>query len=307
MGNGQSTSIAPAATGPTMYTATAAASVAAARATALTLSPTSNVKGKTFDRFVQIWLENTDYDMAAGDPSLSYLATQGVTLTNYYAITHPSQPNYVAAAGGSTFKVRGDGFERIGADTKTVVDLLDGKGVSWSLYQEDMPYSGFEGSWKNQKNGANDYVRKHNPLMSFDSVTSDPNRLAKSKNLTMFYSDLAADKLPQWLFITPNMTSDGHDTSVTTAGRWTRNFLTPLLADKKFNTDRTLVVVTFDETESYVSSNKVFTLLLGGAVKGKEGTQVGTKFNHYSGLKTAEQNWDLGDLGENDVSAAAYF
>lgn len=67
MGNGQSTSIAPAATGPTMYTATAAASVAAARATALTLSPTSNVKGKTFDRFVQIWLENTDYDMAAGD------------------------------------------------------------------------------------------------------------------------------------------------------------------------------------------------------------------------------------------------
>lgn len=84
-----------------------------------------------------------------------------MTLTNYYAITHPSQPNYVAAAGGSTFKVRGDGFERIGADTKTVVDLLDGKGVSWSLYQEDMPYSGFEGSWKNQKNGANDYVRKH--------------------------------------------------------------------------------------------------------------------------------------------------
>ncbi|KAK6854654.1 Acid phosphatase [Apiospora arundinis] len=307
MGNGQSTSVAPVGPGPTMYTATATASVAAARATALTLSPTSNVQGKTFDRFVQIWLENTDYDMAAGDPSLSYLATQGVTLTNYYAITHPSQPNYIAAAGGSTFSVRGDGFERIGADTKTVVDLLDGKGVSWSLYQEDMPYSGFEGNWKNQKNGANDYVRKHNPLMSFDSVTSEPNRLAKSKNLTMFYNDLAADKLPQWMFITPNMTSDGHDTSVTTAGRWTRNFLTPLLNDKKFNTDRTLVVVTFDETESYLSSNKVFTLLLGGAVKGKEGTKVATKFNHYSGLKTVEQNWDLGNLGENDVSAVAYF
>jgi hypothetical protein len=30
--------------------------------------------------------------------------------------------------------------------------------------QEDMPYSGFEGfAWVNQKNGANDYVRKHNP------------------------------------------------------------------------------------------------------------------------------------------------
>jgi hypothetical protein len=27
----------------------------------------SIVKGKTFDRFVSIWLENTDYDKAAGD------------------------------------------------------------------------------------------------------------------------------------------------------------------------------------------------------------------------------------------------
>jgi acid phosphatase len=63
MGNAPSTSVDPGA----MYTATATASIAAARATALTLSPTSNVKGKTFDRFVQIFLENQDFDIAAGD------------------------------------------------------------------------------------------------------------------------------------------------------------------------------------------------------------------------------------------------
>lgn len=49
------------------YTATATADVAAARATAKTSSPTSNVKGAAFDRFVVVWLENTDYDMAVGD------------------------------------------------------------------------------------------------------------------------------------------------------------------------------------------------------------------------------------------------
>ena len=43
------------------------------------------------------------------------------------------------------------------------------------------------------------------PVMSFDSVTSDVNRLAKCKNLTMFDKELAANKLPQWMFITPNM------------------------------------------------------------------------------------------------------
>ncbi len=66
MGSSQSTSVSPEVT----YTATATASVAAAAATALTLSPTSNVQGKTFDRFVQIFLENQDYDIAAGDRAL---------------------------------------------------------------------------------------------------------------------------------------------------------------------------------------------------------------------------------------------
>jgi hypothetical protein len=51
-------------------TASDPAAVYKAQATALTLSPTSNVKGKSFDRYVQIWFENTDYDMAAADREL---------------------------------------------------------------------------------------------------------------------------------------------------------------------------------------------------------------------------------------------
>lgn len=48
-------------------TATGIAEVAAAAATAKTSSPTSDVKGKVFDRFVVVWLENTDYDKSVGD------------------------------------------------------------------------------------------------------------------------------------------------------------------------------------------------------------------------------------------------
>src|SRR6185437_12228098 len=51
----------------TQYTSTNVAAVAAAAATAKTLSPVSEIRGKQFDRFVNIWLENTDFDMAAGD------------------------------------------------------------------------------------------------------------------------------------------------------------------------------------------------------------------------------------------------
>ncbi|KAH8666835.1 phosphoesterase family-domain-containing protein [Xylariales sp. PMI_506] len=304
MGSSQSTTATP---GPTMYTATASASIAAAQATALTLSPTSDVAGKTFDRFVQIFLENQDFDIAAGDPNLAYLATQGILLDNYFSVTHPSQPNYVAAIGASTHGVLLDTFWRIDSDVETIVDLLDAGGISWSVYGEDMPYSGFEGDYVNQQNGANDYVRKHNPLMSYDSVTSDPNRLAKSKNFTLFESDLKANTLPQWMFITPNMTDDGHDSSVTVAGAWARNFLTPLLENPNFNTDRTLIILTFDECENYLLENRVFAVLLGGAITGKAGTTNSTSFNHYSLTKTVEENWGLGDLGENDVDANAFF
>jgi len=53
----------------TQYTSTATSAVAKAAATAKTLSPTSYVRGKTFDRFVTIWLENTNYASAAADRS----------------------------------------------------------------------------------------------------------------------------------------------------------------------------------------------------------------------------------------------
>jgi acid phosphatase len=80
----------------TQYTATGTADVAAARATAKTLSPVSHVKGHVFDRIAIIWLENTDYDLAAGDPNLAWLAEKGIKLENHFAVTHPSEPNYVA-------------------------------------------------------------------------------------------------------------------------------------------------------------------------------------------------------------------
>ncbi|KAG9235636.1 phosphoesterase family-domain-containing protein [Amylocarpus encephaloides] len=289
------------------YTSTASAAVEKARATALTLSPTSHVQGKTFDRFVTIWLENTDFDMAAGDPNLKYLATQGITLTNYNAITHPSQGNYVAAVGGALHGVTGDSFVRIPNSEKTIVDLLDAKGVSWGEYQQDLPYSGFQGNYVNQKNGKNDYVRKHNPLISYDSVTEDVNRLAKIKNFTMFERDLANNTLPQWMFITPNMTNDGHDTSVTTAGKFTRDFVTPLLNNPNFM-QKTLVLITFDEREIYISPNKVFSILLGDAVpESMKGTKDGTAYNHYSQMATVEKNWNLGGLGKGDNGAKPFF
>ncbi|KAG4442227.1 hypothetical protein IFR05_002276 [Cadophora sp. M221] len=300
-------SVALAAPAPASPTATDPADVYAAQATALTLSPTSKVKGKSFDRYVSIWFENTDYDMAAGDPNFQFFAKKGITLSQNYAVTHPSEPNYMAAVGGDYFGLNGDPFIAVPQNVSSVVDLLEDKGISWGLYQEDMPYSGFEGfGWVNQKNGANDYVRKHNPEILYNSVVTKPERAAKIKNTTMFAVDLEKDQLPQWMFITPNMTSDGHDTSVTVAGEWLKTFLMPLLEDKRFM-DNTLVLITFDENETYSIQNKVFSILLGDSVpKELVGTVDSNYYNHYSEISTVEANWDLYTLGRWDVGANVF-
>ena len=86
------------------------------------------------------------------------------------------------------------------------------------------PYTGYTGfEYVNQVNGANDYDRKHNPAgknptsyyinevltfpdaVSFENVNLHEERLANIKNTTLFWEDLEADALPQWMFITPNM------------------------------------------------------------------------------------------------------
>ncbi|KAF4119886.1 acid phosphatase [Geosmithia morbida] len=298
----------------TAYTASASADVAAAAATAKTSSPTSHVRGKAFQRFIVVYFENEDYDKAAGDANFSWLASKGITLTSYHAVTHPSEPNYAASVSGDHFGMQNDDFNRFDANVSTVIDLLEDKGISWAHYQEDMPYSGFEGNeYKNQENGANDYVRKHNPAILYDSVAQSERRLSQIKNISMvdrsrslFHQDLEADRLPQWAFITPNMTSDGHDTSVTVAGEWARSFVEPLLNDDKFMQD-TLLLVTWDENETHEIRNRIHAVLLGDAVPRRlVGTQDDTFYSHYSEIATVEANWDLHTLGRWDVGANVF-
>lgn len=235
-------------------------------------------------------------------------------MSNYFAVTHPSQPNYMASIAGDYFGMQNDNFIRSPRNISTVIDLLEYRGISWGHYQEDMPYSGFEGmGFKNQQNGKNDYVRKHNPAIMHDSVVHWESRLSQIKNLSLidtsrsvFHKDLKDDKLPQWMFITPNMTSDGHDTDVTTAGAWCRTFLEPLLDNKNFM-KKTLVLVTFDENETYANRNQILGVLLGDAVpKELVGTTDDHFYNHYSEIATASANWDLPTLGRWDVGANVY-
>ena len=77
----------------------------------------------------------------------------------------------------------------------------------------------------------------------------------------------------------------------------------PLLNNTDFNDNRTLVLLTFDENDSYSAENRIFSLLLGGAVPAnKRGTTDDTYYTHYSSISTVQANWQLKNLGRNDVN-----
>ncbi|ANB14116.1 hypothetical protein AWJ20_5074 [Sugiyamaella lignohabitans] len=284
------------------------AQIKAAAATASTNSfkNAKYVSGAAFDRIVYIFLENTDYSKAIGDSHLKKLTKEGILLTNYFSLTHTSEPNYMASAGGSYFGLGDDNFVRLPQNVATVVDLLESKNITWAEYEEDMPYTGYQGyQYLNQKTGANDYVRKHNPFIFYDSVALNPYRSANIKNLTEFNADLAAEALPQWIFITPNMTDDGHDSNIATAGAWSYNFLTPLLSNSYF-TKNTLVVLTFDENETYSDQNQVYAVLLGDIPSDLKGTKDNTFYDHYSLIASVQANWGLPMLGRGDCGANVF-
>jgi hypothetical protein len=78
--------------------------------------------------------------------------------------------------------------------------------------------------------------------------------------------------------------------------------LTPLLNDNRF-TNKTLVLLTFDESETYTIKNQVWALLLGDAIpESLRGTTDNTFYTHYSCLSTVQANWGLYNLGRQDVN-----
>ena len=222
--------------------------------------------------------------------------------SDYHGLTHPSQPNYFAATAGLPF-VTSDDCQDV--EETNLVDLLETKGITWRAYMEGLP-----GDNKAVCISADRlYFRKHNPFVSFNNVRNEPGRLANVVNSSRLRSDIDGGSLPQFCWYTPDIQNDGHSppgstpaqrwNGVTFLSQWLRGFLEPLLADHGFMKG-TLVVVTFDESIPY-EDNHVYTALLGDMVEA--GSVESARYDHYSLLRTVEENFGLGTLGRNDLTA----
>jgi Phosphoesterase family len=256
-------------------------------------SAADGAPGRIFDRIFIVVLENTWFARAKQAPFLQHLATRGALFTDYYAITHPSYPNYLAMVTGSTLGVQDDTQRDF--DATSLVDLLEPAGVSWKVYAENLPSPCFLGA--RSPDGL--YVRKHEPYISLRNIQGNPARCARIVNAAQLSADLDDDALPQYSLYVPNVRHDGHDTSIGEADAWLRTFLTPLLQNPHFMR-RTLLVITFDEDSGFWT-NRIYTAFVGDMVQ--LGVTNGNPYNHYSLLRLIEDNFGVGTLNREDSRA----
>ena len=266
-------------------------------------APKSNAvsTSATINHVIIIALENAPYSKVYGSsnaPYMTSIANKYSLLTNYYAISHPSLPNYISMIAGSTFGISDDkqpSSHTSIAGNAEVVSLLKAKGVSWKTYQESMPSPCY-------KSSSGDYAVRHNPFMYFNDVTADAT-YCKSHvvDFNALNNDIANNALPKYVFITPNLKNDGHNTSIGYADNWLKGFLPKLINSPSFASS--VIFVTFDEDDGS-ASNHVYTAAVGPSTIVKQAFKSTTKYNHYSLLATVENIYGLGDLGRNDASAS---
>src|ERR1051326_5003636 len=191
----------------------ALAGVALAGSSMLGPAPKAAAAGTVpvFDHIFTIMMENHSYNEIIGSsqaPYINGLANANGLATNYFAVSHPSLPNYLAATGGSTFGVTTDCTTCFQAQPNIAVDRAEASGRSWKAYQESMPSNCFLGN-------SGEYAQKHNPFVYYDDIRLNSTECNKDVPYTQLSTDLAsAATTPSYAWITPNLIDDMHDGTV---------------------------------------------------------------------------------------------
>ncbi len=279
---------------------------------------------RPFQHVFVIMMENTGFDTLIGNPNapwINFAAARYGLATNYFGVTHPSQPNYIAATSGSTNGVADDNDTTI--NVPNVVDQLEAHHRSWKGYMQSYSLctTQLDHACGNQL-----YERKHNPFVSYLDVQTNPARMAKLVDFSQLATDLATNRVPDFSWISPDQCHDMHGRASTpddpcdfsnvqdliAAGdTFLRDTVNMIMHSRAWR-GNSAIFITWDESDFTGSGPFGFGDTSGccdanpggghvvSLVISRQGDDARTSdvaYNHYSMLATIEDSWHLGCLG----------
>jgi hypothetical protein len=261
-------------------------------------------------------LENRSYTNIIGAPGTTAanqapfqnaLATECGLATDYYGVTHPSLPDYMAMTAGDTLFA--SDCNTCESDGESIFSQLETAGLTWKTYAEDMPAPCYDQDLRTAG-----YIRHHNPPIYFTRLaatcpTNDvPLGTTDAGSLT---SDLAAGTLANVTFVIPNNCNNAHDSCpgtalpVKQADNWLASWLPLVVQSPSYTSGETAVFVTWDEGRGGTSGEDCLTTRSAGChivlMALHKNLGVGARnparSSHYDLLWTIEKLFDLSALG----------
>jgi phosphatidylinositol-3-phosphatase len=238
---------------------------------------------------VVVMEENHSYADIIGNasqaPYINSLAAQGALMTSSFAVTHPSEPNYMALFGGSTSGLTADTCPFSAGSAPNLGSEVLASGKTFLGYSESLPATGSTVCTSPDGN----YARKHSPWVNFSNVPA-----SDSLPFTSFPTDFST--LPALSFVIPNLEDDMHNGTIAQGDTWLNKNLAAYATWAEAN--NSLLIVTWDE-DDFTETNQIPTIIVGQPVKPGHYAE---KINHYNVLATLEQIYGLSPVG-NSVGA----
>ncbi len=284
-----------------------------------------------YDHVFLIVEENHGFSQIIGNkdaPNINALAAKYGLAKQYFGVSSPSLPNYLAMMGGSTFNVADDNAYWFHLVHKpSLFSQLDAAKLTWKGYYQSMPYAGFRGDcYPVRCVGMPDqdplYAVKHNAAPYFASVSGSASERAKMTPLPQLAADLAANRVPNFGYVIPDECHDMHGSPpncvdsgnpgdaqehrlISEGDAMAGSLVAQITGAAFWKTGNNAVVITFDvgmdgDTSGCCDANpcsgRVATVVITSNSKGPRGVSDSTKYNHYSLLQTLQRVFGLGCL-----------
>ncbi|KAK9249839.1 hypothetical protein V1507DRAFT_486497 [Lipomyces tetrasporus] len=282
------------------------------------------VPGQFFDRFFMIIGENMDFWDVEAQATFANLWKQARTVvclaTTMLLRIHRRLPNYFAHIAATSYGWNSDSPVNItGSESFTIIDLLEEKASPGLATLRTILLLRV--------------ITSHTPrstrtVLRFPTRTSaSTSRSSRSRpstpktrcnnpyNAEVFWKHLKENKLPQFVYFTPNLLNDGHDTDASYFASYIQEtWINTFYYNDYFNAGA-LNYISLDESGNTTgfntvpgdNNNHIYAALWGGALSNRNiyDKYDFNRYNHSSIAATLEMNWwgETSLLGRNDTYA----